>query len=150
MGGIILVILQILDADNGQRLESSTGKIATRDIVQFVPMREVHGEFMRILQYNGQNLGTLNKIFATIGAGTDYLNPTLAQSVLYVLLVFLHNIQNIDIHDIHKYMLVCLETIPLHRIGLCSHAGTHKCRARAHIHTHGHNAWIIHMNSMQW
>ena len=51
LGGIILVILQILDADNGQRLESSTGRIATRDIVQFVPMREVHGEFILILLY---------------------------------------------------------------------------------------------------
>ena len=36
--------LQILDADNGKRLESSTGRIATRDIVQFVPMREVQGQ----------------------------------------------------------------------------------------------------------
>lgn len=34
--------MEILDADNGQRLESSTGRIATRDIVQFVPMRDVH------------------------------------------------------------------------------------------------------------
>ncbi|KAK4485648.1 hypothetical protein RD792_008291, partial [Penstemon davidsonii] len=34
--------MEILDADNGCRLESSTGRIATRDIVQFVPMREVH------------------------------------------------------------------------------------------------------------
>ncbi|GMI84599.1 BONZAI 3 [Hibiscus trionum] len=34
--------MEILDADNGHRLESSTGRIATRDIVQFVPMREVH------------------------------------------------------------------------------------------------------------
>lgn len=36
--------MQILDADTGRRLESSTGRIATRDIVQFVPMREVHGQ----------------------------------------------------------------------------------------------------------
>lgn len=40
--------LKILDADDGRRLESSSGRIATRDIVQFVPMREVHGEFMLI------------------------------------------------------------------------------------------------------
>ncbi|KAM1095594.1 hypothetical protein EV2_010763 [Malus domestica] len=33
--------MKILDADNGQRLKSSTGHIATRDIVQFVPMRDV-------------------------------------------------------------------------------------------------------------
>ena len=39
-------IWQILDADNGRRLESTTGRVATRDIVQFVPMREVHSEFI--------------------------------------------------------------------------------------------------------
>ncbi|XP_044333231.1 protein BONZAI 3 isoform X3 [Triticum aestivum] len=33
--------MRILDADFGKRLESSTGRVATRDIVQFVPMREV-------------------------------------------------------------------------------------------------------------
>ncbi|KNA15042.1 hypothetical protein SOVF_101810 [Spinacia oleracea] len=33
--------MEILDADKGHRLESSTGRIATRDIVQFVPMRDV-------------------------------------------------------------------------------------------------------------
>ncbi|KAI3762536.1 hypothetical protein L1987_52966 [Smallanthus sonchifolius] len=36
--------MEILDADTGPRLESSTGRIATRDIVQFIPMRDVeHG-----------------------------------------------------------------------------------------------------------
>ncbi|XP_024978767.1 protein BONZAI 3 isoform X2 [Cynara cardunculus var. scolymus] len=34
--------MEILDGDNGQRLESSTGRVATRDNVQFVPMRDVH------------------------------------------------------------------------------------------------------------
>ncbi|KAB1994745.1 hypothetical protein ES319_D13G118500v1 [Gossypium barbadense] len=34
--------MEVLDADDGCRLESSTGRVATRDIVQFVPMREVH------------------------------------------------------------------------------------------------------------
>ncbi|XP_050380117.1 protein BONZAI 3 isoform X2 [Argentina anserina] len=33
--------MEILDADDGQRLTSSTGRVATRDIVQFVPMRDV-------------------------------------------------------------------------------------------------------------
>ncbi|KAK4394304.1 protein BONZAI 3 [Sesamum angolense] len=41
---------QVLDADNGRRLESSTGRIATRDIVQFVPMREVHGGQISVVQ----------------------------------------------------------------------------------------------------
>ncbi|KAK3023662.1 hypothetical protein RJ639_043543 [Escallonia herrerae] len=42
--------MEILDADNGHRLESSTGRIATRDIVQFIPMRDVHGGQISIVQ----------------------------------------------------------------------------------------------------
>ncbi|KAK4485612.1 hypothetical protein RD792_008255, partial [Penstemon davidsonii] len=42
--------MEILDADYGRRLESSTGKIATRDIVQFVPMREVHSGQIPVVQ----------------------------------------------------------------------------------------------------
>ncbi|XP_073155670.1 protein BONZAI 3-like [Henckelia pumila] len=41
VGGADFKAMEILDADNGRRLESSTGRIATRDIVQFVPMRQV-------------------------------------------------------------------------------------------------------------
>ncbi|KAK9146822.1 hypothetical protein Sjap_006725 [Stephania japonica] len=42
--------MEILDADNGKRLESSTGRVATRDIVQFVPMREVHSGRISVVQ----------------------------------------------------------------------------------------------------
>ncbi|KAI3860034.1 hypothetical protein MKX03_029903 [Papaver bracteatum] len=42
--------MEILDADNGKRLESSTGRVATRDIVQFVPMRQVHGNQLSVVQ----------------------------------------------------------------------------------------------------
>ncbi|XP_043815082.1 protein BONZAI 3 isoform X1 [Manihot esculenta] len=42
VGGADFKQMEILDADHGCRLESSTGRVATRDIVQFVPMREVH------------------------------------------------------------------------------------------------------------
>ena len=41
LSGNSLWLCEILDADFGKRLESSTGRVATRDIVQFVPMREV-------------------------------------------------------------------------------------------------------------
>ncbi|GKD49424.1 hypothetical protein Tco_1278400, partial [Tanacetum coccineum] len=34
--------IMILDADNGQRLECSTGRVATQDIVQFFPVHDVH------------------------------------------------------------------------------------------------------------
>ena len=53
---IFLNFWQVLDADNGRRLESSTSRVATRDIVQFVPMREVHSEYTMTLVY-------LNKAF---------------------------------------------------------------------------------------
>ncbi|KAE9461827.1 hypothetical protein C3L33_06308, partial [Rhododendron williamsianum] len=39
----VLLIITILDVDIGCQLESSTGWVATRDFVLFVPMREVHG-----------------------------------------------------------------------------------------------------------
>ncbi|GAV79806.1 Copine domain-containing protein [Cephalotus follicularis] len=42
VGEVDFTQMEILDADNGRRLERSTGRLATRDIVQFVPMREVH------------------------------------------------------------------------------------------------------------
>jgi hypothetical protein len=43
-----LWLWQILDADFGKRLESSTGRIATRDIVQFVPVQEVEGQHLHL------------------------------------------------------------------------------------------------------
>lgn len=41
VGGADFKEMEILDADKGDRLESSTGRVATRDIVQFVPMRNL-------------------------------------------------------------------------------------------------------------
>nr|KJB80803.1 hypothetical protein B456_013G115900 [Gossypium raimondii] len=42
--------MEVLDADDGRRLESSTGRVATRDIVQFVPMQEVHSGQVSVVQ----------------------------------------------------------------------------------------------------
>uniref|UniRef100_A0A1J3FL71 Protein BONZAI 3 n=1 Tax=Noccaea caerulescens TaxID=107243 RepID=A0A1J3FL71_NOCCA len=42
--------MEILDADNGRRLESSTGRVATRDTVQFVPMTAVHTGQVSVVQ----------------------------------------------------------------------------------------------------
>lgn len=50
VGGADFKQMEILDADNGKRLESSTGRIATRDIVQFVPMRELQGREISLVQ----------------------------------------------------------------------------------------------------
>ncbi|KAF3622661.1 Protein BONZAI 3 [Capsicum annuum] len=50
VGGADFSQMEVLDADNGQRLESSTGRVATRDIVQFVPMREVHRGQISVVQ----------------------------------------------------------------------------------------------------
>ena len=35
--------LQFLDPNKGRRLESSTGRVASRDVIQFAPMKDVHG-----------------------------------------------------------------------------------------------------------
>ncbi|KAL4626255.1 hypothetical protein ACB092_05G082900 [Castanea dentata] len=50
VGGADFREMEVLDADNGRRLESSTGRVATRDIVQFVPMREVHSGQISVVQ----------------------------------------------------------------------------------------------------
>ncbi|KAL6324408.1 hypothetical protein AAG906_013012 [Vitis piasezkii] len=50
VGGADFKQMEILDADDGCRLESSTGRVATRDIVQFVPMREVRGGQTSVVQ----------------------------------------------------------------------------------------------------
>ncbi|KAL3516184.1 hypothetical protein ACH5RR_023086 [Cinchona calisaya] len=50
VGGADFKQMEVLDADDGCRLESSTGRIATRDIVQFVPLRDVHGGEMSVVQ----------------------------------------------------------------------------------------------------
>ncbi|KAI9185787.1 hypothetical protein LWI28_010642 [Acer negundo] len=42
VGGADFTQMEILDADNGLRLVSFTDRVATRDIVLLVPMREVH------------------------------------------------------------------------------------------------------------
>ncbi|CAK7340831.1 unnamed protein product [Dovyalis caffra] len=50
VGGADFKQMEILDADNGCRLQSSTGRVATRDIVQFVPMREVNSGQISVVQ----------------------------------------------------------------------------------------------------
>ncbi|KAL7191606.1 hypothetical protein ACSBR2_023644 [Camellia fascicularis] len=46
VGGADFKEMEILDTDKGERLESSNGHVASRDTVQFVPMRDVQsGEF---------------------------------------------------------------------------------------------------------
>ncbi|XP_062143746.1 protein BONZAI 3 isoform X5 [Alnus glutinosa] len=50
VGGADFSQMEVLDADGGQRLESSTGRVATHDIVQFVPMREVHSGQISVVQ----------------------------------------------------------------------------------------------------
>lgn len=44
VGGADFKEMDILDADKGEPLESSTGRVATRDIVQFVPLRNLPSE----------------------------------------------------------------------------------------------------------
>nr|XP_007147097.1 hypothetical protein PHAVU_006G0961001g [Phaseolus vulgaris]ESW19091.1 hypothetical protein PHAVU_006G0961001g [Phaseolus vulgaris] len=50
VGNADFTSMEVLDADNGRRLHSSTGRVATRDIVQFVPMREMHSGQISVVQ----------------------------------------------------------------------------------------------------
>ncbi|KAG2694920.1 hypothetical protein I3760_08G166500 [Carya illinoinensis] len=50
VGGADFGQMDVLDANKGQRLESSTDLVATRDIVQFVPMQDVHGGHIFVVQ----------------------------------------------------------------------------------------------------
>ncbi|GAV60204.1 C2 domain-containing protein/Copine domain-containing protein [Cephalotus follicularis] len=50
VGGADFKEMEILDADKGERLESSTGRVATRDVVQFVPFRDVQSGEITVVQ----------------------------------------------------------------------------------------------------
>ncbi|KAI5424220.1 protein BONZAI 3 isoform X1 [Lathyrus oleraceus] len=50
VGGADFSGMEVLDADSGPRLRSSTGRVAARDIVQFVPMREVQRGQISVVQ----------------------------------------------------------------------------------------------------
>ncbi|KAK6928767.1 Copine, C-terminal [Dillenia turbinata] len=50
VGGADFKEMEVLDADKGDRLESSTGRVASRDIVQFVPFRDVQSGETSIVQ----------------------------------------------------------------------------------------------------
>ncbi|XVE56494.1 hypothetical protein DITRI_Ditri04bG0014800 [Diplodiscus trichospermus] len=50
VGGADFKEMEILDADKGERLESSTGRVASRDIVQFIPFRDVQSGGVSIVQ----------------------------------------------------------------------------------------------------
>ncbi|CAK8544715.1 unnamed protein product [Lathyrus sativus] len=50
VGGADFSGMEVLDADSGPRLRSSTGRVAARDIVQFVPMREVQRGEISVVQ----------------------------------------------------------------------------------------------------
>ncbi|XP_058195699.1 protein BONZAI 1-like isoform X2 [Rhododendron vialii] len=50
VGGADFKEMEILDADKGERLESTTGRVASRDIVQFVPLRDVQSGEISVVQ----------------------------------------------------------------------------------------------------
>ncbi|XP_047327536.1 protein BONZAI 1-like [Impatiens glandulifera] len=50
VGGADFKEMEILDADKGERLETFGGRVASRDIVQFVPFRDVHNGEIPVIQ----------------------------------------------------------------------------------------------------
>ncbi|XP_039005230.1 protein BONZAI 1-like isoform X2 [Hibiscus syriacus] len=81
VGGADFKEMEILDADKGERLESSTGRVASRDIVQFVPFRDVQSksstthsdasEMFRSREYNNH--------FSLADEGTSVVQSLLAE-----------------------------------------------------------------------
>ncbi|CAL1405635.1 unnamed protein product [Linum trigynum] len=57
VGGADFKEMEILDGDKGERLESTTGRVATRDIVQFVPLRDVQ---------NGGGISVVQELLAEL------------------------------------------------------------------------------------
>uniref|UniRef100_A0A6N2LNY8 C2 domain-containing protein n=1 Tax=Salix viminalis TaxID=40686 RepID=A0A6N2LNY8_SALVM len=50
VGGADFKEMEIFDADKGDRLETSSGRIASRDIVQFIPFRDVQSGEISVFQ----------------------------------------------------------------------------------------------------
>ncbi|GAA0167677.1 calcium-binding protein [Lithospermum erythrorhizon] len=50
VGGADFKEMEHLDADKGGRLETSAGRVASRDLVQFVPMRDVQNDEMSVVE----------------------------------------------------------------------------------------------------
>ncbi|KQJ99632.1 protein BONZAI 1 [Brachypodium distachyon] len=50
VGGADFKEMEFLDPNKGERLESSTGRVASRDVIQFAPMKDVHGAGISIVQ----------------------------------------------------------------------------------------------------
>lgn len=49
VGGADFKEMEVLDGDKGEKLESTTGRVSTRDIVQFVPFRDIqNGEISAV------------------------------------------------------------------------------------------------------
>ncbi|KAL6899120.1 hypothetical protein ACP4OV_005778 [Aristida adscensionis] len=50
VGGADFKEMEFLDPNKGERMESSTGRVASRDMIQFAPMKDVHGSGISTVQ----------------------------------------------------------------------------------------------------
>nr|ACR34900.1 unknown [Zea mays] len=50
VGGADFKEMEFLDPNKGEKLESSTGRVASRDMIQFAPMKDMHGTGISTLQ----------------------------------------------------------------------------------------------------
>jgi len=50
VGGADFKEMEFLDPNKGEKLESSTGRVASRDMIQFAPMKDVHGRGVSTVQ----------------------------------------------------------------------------------------------------
>jgi hypothetical protein len=50
VGGADFKEMEFLDPNKGEKLESSTGRVASRDMIQFAPMKDVQGSGVSTVQ----------------------------------------------------------------------------------------------------
>ncbi|CAL5361747.1 unnamed protein product [Camellia sinensis] len=73
VGGADFKEMEILDADKGDKLESTTGRVTSRDIVQFVPLRDAQSGEISVVQ---SLLAELPSQFLTYMRSRDILPKT--------------------------------------------------------------------------
>lgn len=75
--------LQFLDPNKGGRLESSTGRVASRDVIQFAPMKDVHGMCFSKTVFDAiQFMALEDKLFCFLvfpGTGISIVQSLLAE-----------------------------------------------------------------------
>jgi hypothetical protein len=81
--------VQFLDPNKGGRLESSTGRVASRDVIQFAPMKDVHGMCFSIL---------FDEILTVAFKGKSFIFHISSHPCIFCLCFLVHMILFLELH----------------------------------------------------